>query len=236
MLSLSGLLPCTAQEQRSLGEAKADFQRADAELNKAYQLVKDTLPAYEFEVIQEEQREWISYRDDRALRSAHMDGGAAEGTEKSNPEYWNMAAAMTETRTEILRAWLKKDEFSKEWEGVWIDGDGGLLLIRELGPREFEFGIDVVRGPTYHLGSIAGKAKVNQWQARFSVEIDPESEPGEEAWLTFTKSPPKIRVDGTNTQYFHGARAYFDGEYIRTGELTDKDITELRRIQENGGP
>jgi len=33
----------------------------------------------------------------------------------------------------------------------------------------------------------------------------------------------KLEIIGENTSSFHGARAYFDGDYIRVAELTDED-------------
>jgi hypothetical protein len=78
----------------------------------------------------------------------------------------------------------------------------------------------VVRGPTYHIGSIGGSAKWNGSTAHFSIQaLDEEGG----TWLTFLKWGVKLEIIGENTSSFHGARAYFDGEYIRVSELTDGD-------------
>lgn len=37
----------------------------------------------------------------------------------------------------------------------------------------------------------------------------------------------RIQVEGENTQWYHGARAYFDGQYIWAGELTLQDKKEM---------
>lgn len=213
-------------EELTLPEAKKAFATADQSLNATYQEAKTNLSEYLFETIQAEQRDWIEYRDQRAEAAAHFDGGAQEGEYKTNAEYWNAMAYLTETRIEILEAWMKTDSFAKPWEGVWIDGYGGVLRIAEDKEGLLTFACSVVRGPTYHLGNINGDAKVNQSTARFSTSFDKE-EP--ETWLTFLKeSDGRLRIIGENTQYFHGARAYFDGKYLRVRELTKEDREAMK--------
>ncbi len=46
---------------------------------------------------------------------------------------------------------------------------------------------------------------------------------------------PRIRVVGANTQPFHGARAYFDGAYLRVGLLDEKEQAEVLEIAKRGG-
>jgi len=225
ILSFSG---ASGQDARELAAAKEQFAVADRELNAVYQTAKARLPGYRFEEIQEEQRDWITYRDDRSLAGAQFDGGAREGSEKENPSYWETAAALTESRTEILRGWLKADQFGTDWEGVWSDGFGGRLYLRETGPGGVEFYLSVVRGPTYHLGEIGGLAITNGQLARFAIEAI-LGEPDGETWLTFHRENGRLRIIGVNTQYFHGARAYFDGEYVRVRELSQQDHQEMRR-------
>lgn len=208
-------------QEKSLSQARQEFAAADKALNTTYQKAKTELSEYRFEQIQQEQRDWIEYRDRRSEAAARFDGGAEEGTEEANPEYWNAMAYLTETRVEILEAWLKTDSFAKTWEGVWIDGYGGILRISEEDAGSLTFTCSVVRGPTYHLGEIGGVAQANRSTARFATKIDDE-EP--ETWLTFLKEGDgRIQIIGENTQYFHGARAYFDGKYLRTRELTAED-------------
>lgn len=37
----------------------------------------------------------------------------------------------------------------------------------------------------------------------------------------------KLKIAGAKTQYYHGARAYFDGEYVKTGTLTAQQQAEV---------
>ncbi len=207
-------------EDLTLAQAKAKFAAADKALNEAYAKAKASLPDGVFAELQQDQREWITYRDGRSAEAAAYDGGAEEGKERENVEYWRSLADLTGERTAILGGWMKWDSFAHEWEGVWTDGHGGTLSILQSGAGEFRFVLDVVRGPTYHLGHIGGLAKWNGNTARFTAdEITAEGE----TWLTFVKRGLKLEVIAENASGYHGARAYFDGHYLRIAELTEED-------------
>ncbi len=223
-LWLASIASAETFEQR-----KAEFEEKDTELNSAYQAAKDALPAWRFSALQDEQRSWIEYRDERALQAAFFDGQAEQGKEKANPEYWHALAYLTETRIEIVKAWMKIDDFPREWEGVWSDGVGGELFISEAAPGRLELFLSVVRGPTYHLGMIGGEARSNGTTAWFSTQQEGAEE---ETWLTLVIKNGRMEVSGENTQPFHGARAYFDGTYIRLRQLTAED---KKMIEEQGG-
>jgi uncharacterized protein YecT (DUF1311 family) len=219
-LLIATSLQTVAEDELTLPQAKAKFATTDKALNDVYQKAKKELPEWAFEELQQDQREWIEYRDSRSLQAAAFDGRAEEGKEKDHPEYWATLASVTQSRIEIVRGWMKWDSFTHDWEGVWVDGHGGWLAIMEKEPGKFLFACDVVRGPTYHLGEIDGAAAWNGNSARFSTRSDP-TEP--ETWLTFLKRGFKLEIIGENTSYFHGARAYFDGHYVRIAELTAED-------------
>lgn len=207
-------------QELSLDEAKADFTAADKTLNAIYAKAKADLPEHLFAELQQDQRDWISYRDHRSEQAAAFDGGAAEGAEKTTAEYWSSMAGITAERVEIIAGWMKWDGFAHEWEGIWSDGQGGRLAILQNEDGRFAFALDVVRGPTYHLGNIGGSAEWNGITARFTTpSLDEEGE----TWLTFLKRGIKLEVIGENTSSFHGVRAYFDGVYVRISELTDED-------------
>ena len=91
---------------------------------------------------------------------------------------------LSETRVEVIGAWLAMDTFEKNWEGVWIDGYGGEMTIAELDDDTIEFSISVVRGPTYHLGDIHGEARTNGQMARFAIQ--PQGFDAE-TWISFLK-------------------------------------------------
>lgn len=218
------VLSAVAQEERSIEAIRADIAIADRELNQVYQKAKSTLPESIFAELQEDQRRWIGYRDGRSEEVARFDGGAEVGKERVTSTYWESVLSQTEGRISTIKGWMNWDKFAHEWEGVWTDGFGGWLYILQNEPGKFTFLVDVVRGPTYHLGSLDGVAVWNGSTARFSVKDETEEN---ETWLTFIKHEVKLEVIGENTSPFHGARAYFDGKYVRVRELTDEDRSEI---------
>src|SRR5437764_9767557 len=77
------LAPLHAQTQAAMNaQARAEFQRADADLNKTYQSVLTKLPTVESkQKLREAQRAWIVSRDAEAARAAkEADGGSMAPT------------------------------------------------------------------------------------------------------------------------------------------------------------
>lgn len=113
MIALFAITSATAE---SLATAKAAFAKSDSKLNEVYQQAKVELLNWRFVELQEDQREWVEYRDARAKQAALYDGQAEEGNEEANPEFWNAMAYLSDTRVGIIGAWLIIDEFPREWE------------------------------------------------------------------------------------------------------------------------
>jgi len=219
-----------SQDSADLAKTKAEFSAADRVLNQVYQKAKASLSEYVFEQLQKEQREWVGDRQTRSAHAAQLNDSAPEGSEEDFPSYWEMSSAMTETRIQILNGWIIHDQFEKEWEGAWTDGNGGHFLIQETDKGHFIFSCEVVRGPTYHTGGIAGSAETNGQLARFTTLSVPGDPSEGSTWLHFAIDGFKLKVSGANTGYFHGMRAYFDGEYIRTAKLTEEDRKTIREF------
>ena len=225
----------------SVPEAKQAFGVADEELNDLWKRLKRALSEWDYEPLLSDQRNWIEYRDQRALTDATFNGGATFlDREKESVYYWDSLTWNTENRLRILSAWLAmaEDEADIPWEGVWQDDFGGTLYLfirdqvagQPTRLPEIEFEIAVVRGPTYHMGAIEGVARLNGNTAFFTDGGSHPLDEWEETWLIFDKhsSHPTMEVRGVNTGGYHGARAYFDGTYTRVEPMTD----ELReRIQ-----
>lgn len=214
------------QDQPSLEEAKAAYEQADKDLNGVYQLAKAELPERAFEDLKTKQRGWIRYRDffsDEVLR--RDDPVLAEADLTQEVDYWQRMSGITQERTAILRAIIaayRGEE--KPLGGRWIDGFGGYLdIVEQDGQVAFE--IDVVRGPTHHLGNIAGIAEVNGQLVRFNDggEDDGKGYIRKPAWVTFLKRTDHLELITAGAQYYCGARAYFDNDYYRVGDLTDED-------------
>lgn len=72
-----------------------EYTKWDDELNTIYQLIKKKLPEEEFIVLREEEREWITKRDEQAaLASNKYVGGTMEGL-----EYMAVMTDLTKART-----------------------------------------------------------------------------------------------------------------------------------------
>ena len=201
-----------------LARAKADFADADRQLNDEYQLTRKALRDSDFEALRDQQRDWLKYRDERSLEAVRYDQRSIpEGQEKSTAHYWQMMADLTRNRTEMVRGW-RDIRADKPLTGRYSDDYGGTILLVEKDDRLY-FAIDVVRGPTYHLGRISGSAQINGYLARYT---DNARDKDEETWVTFITGGRRLKVMTVNAQYYHGARAYFDGDYLRVDDLTDE--------------
>ena len=213
----------------SLAEATAKFAKVDQELNREYTAAKKTLPDHEFNELRDQQRDWLEYRDNRTkmfMAFDHRD--VPEGQEKESAAYWEMMIDLTETRILILKAWQIQND-PELWSGRYTDGYGGYMEIFQEG-KILYFTIEVVRGPTYHLGSIGGIAVTNQTSARFTdLEQRKKDNDDEETWLTFDKELRHLKVSGVNTGHYHGARAYFDGKYMRIDTLSEEEAAKLKK-------
>jgi uncharacterized protein YecT (DUF1311 family) len=223
---VSQVSPVQAQDEIELTreQEKSAFQSADKALNAAYQKAKKTLTEWDFKALQEDQREWLQFRDAASMSSAvYDDGPEFEEREEASTAYWRTMKFVTQTRTRMVEGWTNESDRELKWEGEWTDGYGGWLRIaKEADAGDFRFDIEVVRGPTYHLGMIDGEARVNDSMAFFSDAGSDEKADGDpETWLIFEKnySAPQLQLSGVNTQYYHGMRAYFTGTYTRVGDL-----------------
>lgn len=144
-----------------------------------------------------------------------------------------MVTWLTEERVTYLSAWKGVGK-ADQWPGVYRDGYGGELRIVERGGK-LHLTLHVVRGPTHHPGIIGGTGVVNGGMAWFSKE-------GEGAlqatWLTLLnnrKRDGRIEVIGENTRPYHGARAYFDGHYLRVSLLSGKASEKVVEEAAKGG-
>jgi hypothetical protein len=89
----------------------------------------------------------------------------------------------------------------------------------------------VVRGPTYHTGSLAGVASWN-WPLGWFSDKGRDKEKTDETNLVFVQAGNVLKIIGANTGYYHGARAYFDGEYCKSGELDEKEKADVMKSAE----
>ncbi len=196
-----------------LETSKTEFAEADKQLNVVYLSLKKTMPEWSFKQLQPDQRRWVSYRDAMAERAVFDLEGKVKDV-KTKADYWSMMAGLTWARVDVLNGWAAVAEEGK-WLGDYSDSYGGGMSI-SVKEGKLHFKIDVVRGLSHHVGQISGVAEINQSYARFSDEGKGREGVEGKTWLDFEiLDGARIKVRGVNTSYYHGARAYFDGTYVR---------------------
>jgi uncharacterized protein YecT (DUF1311 family) len=228
-LAVVPLLSAAAEEKaKTLAEAKAEFTKADKALNEAWAAAKKALlEESEFAELQVKQRIWLQYREVQAL-GANRENGEQEG--KQTVAAFETSAALTRSRVDWLHGRIRNE--GESLTGLWIDSFGGTLEIVQEKEKLF-FVIEVVRGPTFHSGSVAGVATWNSPLGWFS-DKGREKEKTEETNLAFVSRGGVLEIIGAQTSYYHGARAYFDGEYCKVGHLDEKQKAELLKAAESG--
>lgn len=211
--------------------AKAAFDKADLALNAAWAAAKQALPEEEFNKLKDDQRTWVEYRDYLA-RSPMYTGADAQGELALDaPEYLEAAAGLEDMRTEWLKGLIHewKDE---TLTGEWTDSYGGSIEVVER-EGHLHFIIQCVRGPTSHVGGLAGIAAWNSSIGWFS-DKGRDKEKTDETNLSFILRDKKLEVIGANTGYYHGARAYFDGSYVKVKALDAKAQAKIVKAAKSG--
>lgn len=216
----------------TLKEAKAEFDKADRALNAAWESVKEELDESAFAALKVEQRSWVEYRDYTSLSPGFSGAPADEAKAKQSAEYFSTAASLTATRTAWLKGLIAKDS-GDTVTGKWNDSYGGWLEVVEKDGK-LHFTIEVVRGPTAHVGGLAGIAAWNTSIGWYS-DKGLDKTKTEETNLSFIlRDDGKLQLTGANTSHYHGARAYFDGDYVRVGSLDAKAQAAVLKSAKEG--
>jgi len=117
---------------------------------------------------------------------------------------------------EIAKLFLEKNGFStkKRWWGTWEAGKDRNwfeqeLFITKVSENGFDFELICIHGA--HIGNISGFAKfISTNEAVFEEKNDYDDEICK---LHFYKMNDFIQITEVNCNSYHGARAYFDGNY-----------------------
>jgi uncharacterized protein YecT (DUF1311 family) len=234
ILLLAAACSSTAHAQEKPLNAKAAktaFEKADRALNEAWAAARQKLPEAEFNKLKDEQRAWVEYRDYLA-RSPMYTGASAQGELALDaPEYLEAAAGLAEERTTWLQGLMHewKDE---TLTGHWTDSYGGSIDVVER-EGHLHFVIQCVRGPTSHVGGLSGIAVWNTsigWYSDKGLDKDKTDETN----LSFILRDKKLEITGANTGYYHGARAYFDGSYVKVKALDAKAQAKIVKAAKTG--
>ena len=194
---------------------------------------KATLGEVEFNELKEDQKAWVEYRDYLARSPMYTGAESQDELSLDSPDYLTAAAAISDERTAWLRGLVREWGADETLTGVWADSYGGSIEIVEKDGK-LHFIVQCVRGPTSHVGGLSGSAVWNNTIGWFS-DKGREKDKTDETNIAFILDGV-LRVHGANTQHYHGARAYFDGEYIKTGNLTDKATALVIKAAKSGDP
>ena len=133
---------------------------------------------------------------------------------KDRAEYWENKAALTEKRVEFLRVYSGV-AVTKGISGEYCDFFDGDLHLDET-KNGIAFSFTVVRGPSAHTGEISGIA-TRRGEIAIYMERVAAKEDRKPCQLIFTFINGHIvKVEGKNTDYYHGMGASFDGLYYKT--------------------
>jgi uncharacterized protein YecT (DUF1311 family) len=237
LLTIFAILTAAAfaqpDKKPTLVEAKAAFAKADRELNAVWEQLKKEMSEPRMAELRAKQRDWVEYRDHLASSPGYSGAPDDEAAAKNSPEFFDTAAALTSDRTGWLRGFLSK-ALDESMTGTWTDSYGGHVdVVEKDGKLHFVF--NCVRGHSAHLGALAGIAQWNETIGWFS-DKGRDKDKTDETNLAFVMDGGILEVHGANTQPYHGARAYFDGDYIKTGALPAKAQAAVLKAAESGDP
>ncbi len=186
------------------------YKEADYELNRVFRAIGEKLPEDHRKEMRESSRAWIQNKE-------YFCGFQAELENKKDPKnsgYFACLLDFTKSRATYLRQAFGGQEVTPGREGRYDDGLGGRLQLEKKPDDRLEFTIEVVRGPTAHLGEISGDFTLEGAKGRFQTG-NCENLAGEQSCckLLFDFRKYHLKITEDNCSEFHGARAYFDGEY-----------------------
>ncbi len=201
--------------------AKNNHAIADAALNAVYTRLMILFSDEKKVPLRESQRSWIEYRDYMVERQPGMEEKAG-GDKSKSVQYWELIAGLSESQAEFLEV-LGHGNPDHRLDGVWIDGNGGHMSLKLVeGKSALQFSLNVVRGPTYHTGEISGVAPFVGNDQKKAVFVDEDKESfidGKPCIIEFLFDGEKFEITSENARMYLGARAYFEGIYLRSGAL-----------------
>ena len=196
--------------------AQRRYDEADSWLNEIYAQAKKKLAAGSFADLKKREAEWIPYRDWFAEQSA----GIKANVESLPEEFARLQALrnLTMSRVEFIRSVLD-DSLPTGISAVYRDGYGGELAL-EKDVKGIKFRLGVVRGPSSHTGDVSGRINLKNGSGTFRDPDPPKDEPPAEIRFNILDDR-RVEIKARNDGYMHGARAYFDGVYFKSGPLTE---------------
>ncbi len=196
--------------------AQLRYDVADTWLNEIYQLAKKKLATSSFADLKKREADWIAYRDYFADQSAGINANA-----ESLPEEvarLQTLRDLTMSRIKFVRS-LLNDSLPAGISAEYHDEYGGELDL-EKDDRGIKFRLSVVRGPSAHTGDVSGRILLKNRSGVYRDPDPPKDEPPAEIRFNILDDR-RVEIKAHNDGYLHGARAYFDGVYFKSGPMTE---------------
>lgn len=187
------------------------YTAADRKLNTLYAELRRQLDTERAGELKEDSKKWIAYKEGLcAMQSEIESQGTDSGQQIAERD---CLLGMTRSRLEFLRrAFPVKPSHRRDSGGEYSDGTGGNMTLTFKQGNVYRFRIEVVRGPTVHIGEIEGDVDLRG--SAPSATIEPVSEGEPPCIMTFQPRGRSIEItEGEGCRGYHGARAYFDGTY-----------------------
>jgi len=206
------------QTEERLRRAREENQLAEAALAAA----RERVAKVEHPGLQEILKSQGVWEDERLENARLVAESVDEKTASGDvPDYWQTMAEMTRARAQLLLA-ASGLEARPGFTGHYIDDAGGAIELsvgEGASPKTLAFEISVVRGPTAHTGALAGVAEFKEPDLAVFVDKNEEAfSDGRPATVRFRFRAHELVVEGENTSFYHGLRAFFDGTYYRLPE------------------
>lgn len=192
------------EEKGKLSCYKKEYERLDKTLNEVYQDIKKRIDKPLAEAMKRDSRSWIDRKEYFCADSLYTGDKEAES---KNSSYYSCLIDFTDSRISYLKKAFGREGIKTGLVGEYNDGDNGSLTISK-NKNQFDFYLNVVRGPTHHLGEISGSLDTKKKEFKWR-----DIKEGESCELNFKLSDYTIDIKEVECSSFHGARAYFDGIY-----------------------
>ena len=189
------------------------LELSDKRLAKATERALHGLTGNSLNLFEEDQKKWTDWRKEFFSDSSSRLRSSSE----LNEEELMTWTEEVRRRTSWIHG-LMDHRHHQDLTGFWSDGSGGCFSMVEQGDQ-IHFLASCARGRNRHLGSIQGVAKRSGTKAVFSIS----EFGGEPTRLEFTFEKPWIILKGTNTEFYHGNSAYFDGHYAKIAPLSEEE-------------
>lgn len=195
------------------------FKESDYELNQVYRQLQKELPPDHGLELKMSSRRWIRNKEYFCGFQAELESGRKD---PKNATYYSCLLKFTRSRILFLRQGFAREGVKPGKPGSYDDGEGGRLTLKKKTDDRFEFTMEVVRGPTAHIGEIGGAFTLHGRKGEFRSgefcdrnknEKDEKEANDTCCRLTFDFRKYHVKVVEQNCSMYHGAKAYFTGEY-----------------------